>query len=147
MTALRSTCVIPLGTHTITSAWERTFPAAALRMKWRSICSVTAKSAITPSRSGRVAEMYDGVRPIIRRASDPTAWTSPVRSSIATTDGSKRTTPSPRRNTTVFAVPRSTASWGRIDHIESFIARRQARRPLASPDRNYVGTSSGRERK
>src|SRR5205085_5416901 len=38
-------------------------------------------------------------------------WMRSRRSSIATTDGSKRTTPSPRRKTTVFAVPRSTASW------------------------------------
>ena len=45
----------------------------ALRMKWRSICSVTSKSAITPWRSGRVAEIVAGVRPIIRCASSPTA--------------------------------------------------------------------------
>ena len=42
-------------------------------MKWRSICSVTSKSAITPWRSGRVAEICAGVRPIIRWASAPTA--------------------------------------------------------------------------
>src|SRR5262245_29032305 len=55
--------------------------------------------------------MCAGVRPIIWRACAPTACTAPVRSSIATTEGSKRTIPSPRRKTTVFAVPRSTASW------------------------------------
>ena len=65
-------------------------------MKYRSICSVVSKSAITPCRSGRVALMCAGVRPIIRRASAPTAYTSPVRSSIATTDGSNVTTPRPR---------------------------------------------------
>ena len=42
-------------------------------MKWRSICSVTSKSAITPSFSGRCAEMVAGVRPSMRSASLPTA--------------------------------------------------------------------------
>jgi hypothetical protein len=42
-------------------------------MKWRSICSVTSKSAITPSFNGRMAWMVPGVRPIIRFASAPTA--------------------------------------------------------------------------
>ena len=78
-------------------------------MKWRSICSVTSKSAITPWRSGRVAEICAGVRPIMRCASAPTATTSPVRSSIATTDGSESTMPRPCTWTTVLAVPRSTA--------------------------------------
>ena len=41
------------------------------------------------------AEMEAGVRPIIRLASSPTAWTSPVCSSTATTDGSETTIPSP----------------------------------------------------
>ena len=78
-------------------------------MKWRSICSVTSKSAMTPSFSGRIAEIEPGVRPSIRFASTPTACTSPVRWSIATTDGSERTIPRPRTYTSVFAVPRSTA--------------------------------------
>jgi hypothetical protein len=37
-----------------------------------------------------------GVRPSIRLASIPTACTSPVRESIATTDGSDSTMPRPR---------------------------------------------------
>jgi hypothetical protein len=78
-------------------------------MKWRSICSVTSKSAITPSFSGRIAEIVPGVRPSIRFASTPTACTSPVRWSIATTLGSESTMPRPRTYTSVFAVPRSTA--------------------------------------
>src|SRR6266851_4294230 len=78
-------------------------------MKCRSICSVTSKSAITPSLSGRIAEIVPGVRPSIRFASTPTACTSPVRWSIATTEGSERTIPRPRTYTSVFAVPRSTA--------------------------------------
>ena len=47
-------------------------------MKYRSICSVASKSAITPSLSGRIAVMLSGVRPIIRFASWPTARISPV---------------------------------------------------------------------
>ena len=78
-------------------------------MKWRSICSVTSKSAITPSFSGRMAWMVPGVRPSIRLASMPTACTSAVRESMATTDGSESTIPRPRTYTSVLAVPRSTA--------------------------------------
>src|SRR4051812_44788491 len=78
-------------------------------MKYRSISSVTSKSAITPWRSGRVAEIVAGVRPIMRFASLPTAWTRSVRVSIATTDGSWSAMPSPRTYTSVFAVPRSMA--------------------------------------
>ena len=65
-------------------------------MKWRSISSVTSKSAMTPSFSGRMAEIVPGVRPSMRLASMPTAWTSPVRESIATTLGSDSTMPRPR---------------------------------------------------
>ena len=65
-------------------------------MKWRSICSVTSKSAMTPSLSGRIAEIVPGVRPSMRLASTPTAWTSPVSWSIATTLGSESTIPRPR---------------------------------------------------
>src|SRR5438876_3088706 len=54
--------------------------------------------------------MVAGVRPIMRRASSPTAWTRPVNSSIATTEGSKTAIPPPRTKTRVFAVPRSIAS-------------------------------------
>ena len=65
-------------------------------MKCRSISSVTSKSAITPSFSGRMAEIVPGVRPSMRLASMPTACTSPLRESIATTDDSERTIPRPR---------------------------------------------------
>ena len=47
-----------------------------LPTNWRSIASVISKSAITPWRSGRSAEIVAGVRPIMRSASAPTAWTS-----------------------------------------------------------------------
>ena len=65
-------------------------------MKWRSISSVTSKSAMTPSFSGRMAWIVPGVRPSIRLASMPTACTSSVRESIATTLGSDSTMPRPR---------------------------------------------------
>ncbi len=57
---------------------------------------MTSKSAMTPSLSGLIAAIVPGVRPSIRFASAPTACTSPVRWSIATTDGSLRTIPRPR---------------------------------------------------
>src|SRR5271156_900556 len=68
-----------------------------------------SKSAITPWRSGRVAEIVAGVRPIILSASAPTACTRPVCESDATTDGSETTMPRPPTYTSVFAVPRSIA--------------------------------------
>jgi hypothetical protein len=64
-------------------------------MKCLIIASATSKSAMTPSRSGRIAWMLPGVRPSIRFASTPTACTSPERWSIATTDGSESTMPRP----------------------------------------------------
>src|SRR5580698_9161237 len=78
-------------------------------MKYRSIRSVTSKSAMTPSFSGRTATMLPGVRPIIRLASTPTATIAPVFVFSATTEGSLSTMPRPRTYTRVFAVPRSTA--------------------------------------
>src|SRR4051812_41980704 len=107
-TARFSTPVTPEGTQTTTRGWAQRF-WWTFWMKWRSICSVTSKSAITPSLSGRIAWIVPGVRPSIRFASTPTACTSPERWSIATTDGSERTIPRPRTYTRVFAVPRSTA--------------------------------------
>ncbi len=65
-------------------------------MKYRSIFSVISKLLITPSRSGRTAWMWPGVRPIIRLASMPTANGRPSFTFTATTDGSFRTMPRPR---------------------------------------------------
>ena len=94
-TARRSTSVIPDGAQmTIRGRAKR--ECRTLPTNCRSIASVTSKSAITPCRSGRSAEIVAGVRPIIRCASAPTACTSPVRWSIATTDGSDSTMPRPR---------------------------------------------------
>src|SRR5580658_10805079 len=53
--------------------------------------------------------MFDGVRPIIRFASAPTANGRPSLMSTATTDGSLKIMPRPRTYTNVLAVPRSTA--------------------------------------
>ena len=50
----------------------------------------------TTSAEDVLAEMLAGVRPIMSCASAPTACTSPVRSSIATTEGSDSTIPRPR---------------------------------------------------
>ncbi len=71
--------------------------------------SVTSTSAITPSFSGRTAVIPSGVRPSIRFASRPIPLMVLVAFSIATTEGSLRTIPSPLTYTSVLAVPRSTA--------------------------------------
>src|SRR6266536_2152575 len=107
-TARFSTPVTPDGTQTTTRGCAKRC-WCTFWMKCRNICSVTSKSAITPSLSGRMAEIVPGVRPSIRFASTPTACTSPVRWSMATTEGSESTIPRPRTYTSVFAVPRSTA--------------------------------------
>ncbi len=85
----------PEGTHTTTRGCAQRF-WWTFWMKWRSICSVTSKSAITPSFRGLIAWIVPGVRPSMRLASMPTAWTSPERESIATTLGSESTMPRPR---------------------------------------------------
>ncbi len=61
-TARFSTPVTPEGTQITTRGWAHLF-WFTLRMKWRSICSVTSKSAMTPSLSGRMALIEPGVRP------------------------------------------------------------------------------------
>ena len=94
-TARFSTSVMPEGAH-ITTRERAKRRACTRRMKYRSICSVTSRSAITPCRSGRIAEIVAGVRPIILRAASPTACTAPVCESIATTEGSETTIPRPR---------------------------------------------------
>ena len=78
-------------------------------MKSLSIRSAASKSAMTPSRSGRIATMFWGVRPIISRAFVPTASMRLCSVLKATTDGSFKTMPRPGTNTQVLAVPRSIA--------------------------------------
>ena len=87
---------MPLGTAMMMRGLAKWRRLCTLWMKYRSIRSVTSKSAITPSLSGRTATMLPGVRPIIRLASMPTATILPVVVLIATTDGSLSTMPRPR---------------------------------------------------
>ena len=70
--ARRSTSVMPDGAHSTRRGCPKRERWTRPR-KYRSICSVTSKSAMTPWRSGRTAEMVAGVRPIICLASSPTA--------------------------------------------------------------------------
>src|SRR5689334_14345680 len=71
------------------------------------MASVISKSEMTPSRKGRMATIFAGVRPTISLASAPTARTCLVFRFTATQDGSLMTIPLPRTATSVFAVPRS----------------------------------------
>ncbi len=71
--ARRSTAVAPDGTHTMTLGFTKPLRLWTLRMKYLIISSATSKSAITPSRMGRMASMWPGVRPSIILASVPTA--------------------------------------------------------------------------
>ena len=109
--ARRSTAVEPDGTQMIISGLAKRRRLCTLRMKRLIISSATSKSAMTPSRKGRMAVMLAGVRPSIIFASSPTASTRlrPSYWAIATTDGSFNTMPRPLRYTSVFAVPRSMA--------------------------------------
>ena len=95
MTARFSTSVTPDGTATTTRGRNNDVRGLARWMKWRSMRSVTSKSAMTPSFKGRTATMLPGVRPTIRFASSPTARMLPVSRSMATTDGSRMTMPRP----------------------------------------------------
>ena len=94
-TARFSTSVMPDGTAISTVGrkirWYGAMKLFARWMKYRSISSVTAKSAITPAFIGRIALMFIGQRPSMRFASAPTRTTS--LSLIATTDGSESTMP------------------------------------------------------
>ena len=108
-TARFSTSVAPEGMPITTRGFGIPSPKRSCteRMKYCSIRSVTAKSEITPSRSGRTATIVEGVRPTISFASSPIASTRFDIVSIATTEGSSITIPRPRTLTSVFAVPRS----------------------------------------
>ena len=70
-----STGVAPWGTQTMIFGFEKVVRLCTLRMKCLIISSATSKSAITPSRIGRIAWIEPGVRPSISLASSPTAST------------------------------------------------------------------------
>jgi hypothetical protein len=92
-----STAVEPEGTQMITLGEAKPRRGWTRRMKCLIISSATSKSAMTPSRKGRMASMLPGVRPTICFASSPTATTClrPLLCEIATTEGSFRTIPRP----------------------------------------------------
>ena len=109
MTARRSTWVMPEGMPMTSRVRRQVTLPWALRMRWVSSRSAASKSAITPSRSGRMVVMFAGVRPSMACAAWPTASVLSLCVLTATMEGSSTTMPRPGANTTVFAVPRSTA--------------------------------------
>ena len=115
-TARSSTSVEPEGTPiTIRSEGEnRRLPECTILIRPRIICSQAEKSAITPSRSGRMVLMLSCVFSYIIFASFPTAIILSVRRSSATTEGSSTTILS-SLIMIVLAVPRSIAiSWTKL---------------------------------
>ena len=100
--ARRSTCVDPHGTQMMMRGdGENRRESSTFLMNCFSICSVTVKSAMTPSFIGRIAVMLPGVRPSICFAARPTSWITrlpfgPPSWRIATTEGSFSTMPLPR---------------------------------------------------
>ena len=110
-TARSSTEVVPAGTQTNAKGLEEKKPVpSALLKKYFIIAIVVSKSAIYPSRNGRIATILPGVRPIMLLASLPTAKTLFFTSFwIATTDGSRMTIPLPLTKTKLLAVPKSIA--------------------------------------
>jgi hypothetical protein len=100
--ARRSTWVEPHGTQMMMRGLgANTDPGCTMRMNCLSICSVTVKSAMTPSFIGRMAWMLPGTLPSMSFASWPTAAIvrlpfGPPSVRMATTDGSFSTTPLPR---------------------------------------------------
>ena len=107
-TARFSTSVTPLGTLITMRRLGIQF-AWIFRMNSRNIPSAISKSAITPSRIGRIVRMSRCVLPSICWASCPIATIFFVLRSKATIDGSLRTIPFPFIWIRVLAVPRSMA--------------------------------------
>ena len=95
VTARRSTGVMAEGTQITTLGRLKRLTPTRCRMS-RTIRWVTSKSVMAPFRSGRWATTWEGVRPIMRQASEPMASTSRLWVLSAITDGSARTIPSPR---------------------------------------------------
>ncbi len=107
-TARRSTSVTPEGMpSSMRGRGTRPTRSCTRCTKYLIICSVTSKSLMTPSRSGRTGVMLAGVRPSIRLAAAPISMTLRVFVSTATMLGSLMTMPRPRTWTSVLAVPRS----------------------------------------
>ena len=87
---------------------KRRLPECTILMRPRIICSQALKSAITPSRRGRIVRISGLVFSYIILALSPTAIMRSVRRSRATTLGSS-TTILPSQMMMVLAVPRSIA--------------------------------------
>ncbi len=100
--ARRSTWVEPQGTQMMMRGLGFSIlVSCTILMNCLSICSVTVKSAITPSFIGRIASILPGTLPSMALASRPTAWMvflpfGPPSWRIATTEGSSSTMPLPR---------------------------------------------------
>ena len=100
--ARRSTWVEPQGTQMmIRGLGASRLDGWTILMNCLSICSVTVKSAMTPSFIGRIASMLPGTLPSICLASLPTARIvrlplGPPSWLMATTEGSSSTMPLPR---------------------------------------------------
>ena len=109
-TARSSTSVEPEGTPMTMrrEGWNRRLPVCTILISPRIICSQAEKSAITPSRNGRIVRMLSCVFSYIILAFSPTAIILSVRRSSATTDGSSTTILS-SLIIMVLAVPRSIA--------------------------------------
>ena len=105
--AFCSTVVIFVGVQIKISGLENQLFKFSFCMNNSSNCSVTAISAITPPFNGWCTLISFGVRPTIWYARSPTAITSPLRSSSATSDGSFKIIPRSFKNTKIFAVPKS----------------------------------------
>ena len=112
-TARRSTGVSADGTAARTRGLGRR-DAPTLRKMSRRNCSVSSKLAMALRRRGRTATNSEGRSPAACHASRPIAATAPVRTSTPTSVGSLKTTPRPCWNTSVLAVPRSTARSRRL---------------------------------
>ena len=95
--ARRSTAVEPEGTQMMICGLAKLRRLCTLRMKCLIISSATSKSAMTPSRKGRIAWMLPGVRPSIMLGlvADGQHLLAAVDVAIATTEGSLRTMPRP----------------------------------------------------
>ena len=90
--ARRSTWVEPQGTQMMMRGLGvSSVRGCTILMNCLSICSVTVKSAMTPSFIGRIASMLPGTLPSMALASRPTAWITflPLRAAFVA-DGDDR---------------------------------------------------------
>ena len=94
-TARFSTPVTPEGTQTTTRGWAKRFWWTALDEVPQHLLGDVEVGDHTILQRPDGADRARACGPSIRFASTPTAWTSPVRASTATTEGSESTMPTP----------------------------------------------------